>query len=117
MLSQEVIDQFLKDIHGEEGKTILLIFADYLEENDETRLTQLIRRRKPVKSINCNYNFGYGLGCMVGCGVGYSLGYALGNGYGYGNGYPYGYSGHSDCGIGRGYGYSIDYMIGCGNGD
>ncbi len=33
MLSSEVIDQFVKDIHGEEGKTILLIFADYLEEN------------------------------------------------------------------------------------
>ncbi len=116
MLSSEVIEQFLKDIHGEEGKDVLLIFADYLEENGVD--WNLRRRRVKNVGINCGgYNYtnlvDYG---NYGTGFGYGIGYEYGRGRDGGNGYSYGRS----CGIGygTGYGYGGDYGYGnsCGHG-
>ncbi len=103
-----IIDQFLKDIHSEDGKTTLLIFADYLEDHNQSRLAQLIRRKRKYKPIGIgngtdmlfsrlgNYN-----GYYVSFGYGYSSGsYNVGLGFGYGYGFQ-------NCpGIGDGCGYS-----------
>ncbi len=57
MLSSEIVNQFLIDIHGESGREVLLIFADYLEENGEDRLLNKLKNRKP-KTLN--HTFAYG---------------------------------------------------------
>ncbi len=104
MLSQEVINQFIKDIHGEEGKTILLIFADYLEENG---VDWGLRRRK-VRNVGINIKnaYSYGLECNMGYGCGYNYGYSSGNGNGICNGNKNSYGFGWDYGsyIGHGYG-------------
>ncbi len=47
MLSLEIVDQFLKDIHGEDGREVLMIFYDYLEENGVS-----VRRRRVRDACN-----------------------------------------------------------------
>ncbi len=69
----EIINQFLKDIHSDDGKTVLSIFSDYLEDNDEIRLLNLIKRRKVKKEtyyhhwhLHSNENHGVGYGSFLG---------------------------------------------------
>ncbi len=104
MLSSETIEQFLKDIHGEDGKTVLLIFADYLEENG----VDCNLRNRRVKYVCHNLSNCYGPDIDFGSGNGYGFGYGgYGCGYGYGVGIGVGYGccyTHGD-GIGIGYGY------------
>ncbi len=102
MLSIEIVEQFLKDIHGEEGQTILLIFYDYLEENGVK-----VNRKRKIKNAGVGINIG------------------IGNCFGYGNGIHYGYSYgvySSASGEGLGYGSGLTYGKGhgfniCGYGD
>ncbi len=82
MLSQEVIEQFLKDIHGEEGQTVLLIFADYLEENgvDVSKL-----RNRRIRNVSIGHGYGSDFVTRYGYGNGYGdLLSGIGNGYWHG---------------------------------
>ncbi len=112
-MSQEVIEQFIKDIHGEDApQTILLIFSDYLEENDETRLSQLIRRKRKKPDINSGGSgYGFGGGYGIGRGFGISRGFVLvcDNGFSYGNGNGCGYGSGMICGCGYGFGYGSGF--------
>ncbi len=102
MLSSETVEQFVKDIHGEEGKDVLLIFADYLEENG---IDWGLRRRR-VRNVGISYVYG--------------IGYDLGNGcsYSYGGNIDFFYSGGSGsgCGYGNAGVYSLGYARGSGLG-
>ncbi len=131
MLSQEVIDQFLKDIHGEEGKTVLLIFADYLEENgvDVSKLRNRKVKNVGIDNVYCSnvYCGSYGAYCFGS--FNYGDDYArlqlraafptYGNGYrnGFGFGCGCGYGDLVDCGDGFGYGFGYGYEYGSGCGE
>ncbi len=98
MISQEVINQFLKDIHGEDGKTVLLIFFDYLEDNGIS-----VKRKRKVRNVGDNdwINKRYGSN------YGYCYGYCEYGIYGY---YRFGFLnshafGCGDHNSGNGYGY------------
>ncbi len=69
----EIVDQFLKDIHGEDGREVLLIFYDYLEERGIE-----LRRRKRIRNSHLSSVLGREFrGCGPYFGSGLSYGYTL----------------------------------------